>query len=163
MKNSSTRILTIAVIILLLANLALVYFIMTGRNGFDRKEGRKDPMEMMMKELKMTDQQQADFKAMKDEHFKNVRPLFDSMRAAKNNFFSLMKDSANSDSDIQAAEQRSLDQQRKVDMMTFEHFKRVRSLFTQEQLPKYDSIINKMMDRRRGASRDSSREKHAQR
>ncbi len=159
MKINSTRILTIAVIVLLLANIAMVFFIMKERKGVDHKDGRRDPMEMMMKELNMTDSQQASFKAMKDEHFKNVRPLFDSMRAAKNNFFSLMRNASTSDSDIKVAEQKSLDQQRKVDMMTFEHFKKVRSLFTAEQLPKYDSLINKMMDRRRGSSRDSSREK----
>jgi hypothetical protein len=163
MKNSSTRILTVAVIVLLLANLALVYFIMTGRKGYDRREGRKDPMEMMIKELKMSEKQEADFRSMKDEHFKNVRPLFDSMRAAKNYFFSLIKDTTVSDSAIQTAEQKALDQQRNVDMMTFDHFKRVRALFTAEQLPKYDSFINKMMDRRRGSTRDSSKEKHDQR
>ncbi len=159
MKNNSTRILTIAVIVLLLANIALVFFIMKGRKGFDHKDGRRDPMEMMMKELNMTDSQQAIFKAMKDEHFKNIRPLFDSMRAAKNNFFSLMRNVSTNDSDIQVAEQKVLDQQRKVDMMTFQHFKKVRSIFTAEQLPQYDSLINKMMDRRRGSSRDSSKEK----
>ena len=159
MKNSSTKILTIAVIILLLANLALVYVIMKEKKGFVRKEGRKDPMEMMMKELKMTEQQQADFKNMKDEHFKNIRPLFDSMRMAKTDFFALMKDSTTSDSSIEAGEQRVLDQQRKLDLMTFGHFKRVRSLFSAEQLPKYDSFINKMMDRRRGSPRDTSKEK----
>lgn len=159
MKNSSTRILTIAVIILLVANLALVYFIMTGRKGNDRREGRKDPMEMMMKELKMTEKQQADFKAMKDEHFKNVRPYFDTMRQTKSRFFSLMKDSTVSDSAIEAGELLVLEQQRKMDMMTFNHFRKVRSLFTAEQLPKYDSLINKMMDRRRGSSRDTSKER----
>lgn len=88
-------------------------------------------MEMMMKELKMTEQQQADFKNMKDEHFKNIRPLFDSMRMAKTDFFALMKDSTTSDSSIEAGEQRVLDQQRKLDLMTFGHFKRVRSLLVQ--------------------------------
>lgn len=159
MKNSSTRILTVAVIILLLANLALVYFIITGKKGSDRREGRKDPMEIMIKELNMTEQQQTAFKSMKDEHFKNIRPLFDSMRSIKSQFFSLMKDSTVSDSAIQQGEQKVLDQQKRMDMMTFDHFKKLRSLFTTEQLPKYDSLINKMMDRRRGPSRDTSKGK----
>lgn len=41
MKNSSTKILTIAVIILLLANLALVYVIMKEKKALTvRKEGK---------------------------------------------------------------------------------------------------------------------------
>jgi protein CpxP len=165
MKNNTTRILTITVILLLVANLVLVYFFVTARGGYGKREGRKDPMEMMAKELKMTDQQQKDFKSMKEEHFKNIRPLFDSMRLIKSSFFSLMKDSLVTDSAITAAEQQVLAQQGRLDRMTFEHFRRVRQLFTAEQLPKYDSFISKMMDRRRGPDRsgnpkDTSKEHH---
>lgn len=153
MKNNNTRILTIAVILLLVVNIGLVYFILKGRKGPDRREGRKDPTEMMSKELNMTDQQQKDFKSMKEEHFKNVRPLFDSIRASKTAFFSLIRDPNVTDSMIDAREQQVLAQQARLDKITFDHFKKVRALFTPEQLPKYDSIINKMMDRRRGGDR----------
>ena len=159
MKNSSNRIFTAAVILLLLANLALVYLMIRGKKVTDHREGRKDPMEIMIKELNMTEQQQAAFKSMKDEHFKNIRPLFDSMRSVKSQFYSLMKDITVSDSTIQQGEQKVLDQQKRIDLMTFEHFKKLRSLFTAEQLPKYDSLINKMMERRRGSSRDTSKGK----
>jgi Spy/CpxP family protein refolding chaperone len=153
MKNNTTRILTIAVILLLVANIALVFIIMRGRKGPDRRDGRKDPSEMMSKELNMTDQQEKDFKSLKEAHFKNVKPLFDSIRASKTAFFSLIKDPNVSDSLINASEQQVLSQQARLDKLTFDHFKRVRALFTPEQLPRYDSFINKMMDRRRGGDR----------
>jgi hypothetical protein len=149
MKNSTTRILTIAVVLLLLANIALVYFMMTGKRHAPKKEGRREPMEMMAKELKMTEQQQKDYKTLKEEHFKNVRPLFDSVRSAKTRFFGLMKETSVNDSTMNAYEQKVLDQQAKLDRLTFEHFRKVRALFTAEQLPKYDSFITKMMYRGR--------------
>ena len=158
MKNSSTRILTITVVLLLLANIVLVYLIVTRKDG-PRKEGRRDPFEMMSKELQMTGQQQKDYKSLKEEHFKNVRPLFDSLRISRTAFFGLMKQENVTDSMIDAYDQRILSQQARLDRLTFEHFRRVRALFTPEQLPKYDSFIVKMTDRRRGSDKDKGRDK----
>ena len=83
MKNSNNKILTIAVVLLLLTNIALVVFMMKGSNSHYGKHpgGRDEPFEMMVKELNMTEQQQKDFKQQKEEHFKNIKPLFDSVRA----------------------------------------------------------------------------------
>jgi len=70
MRNNN-KILTIAVVLLLLTNIALVAFMLTGKRGKGReKYERPDPAEMMAKELSMTDQQQTDYKQLRDEHFK---------------------------------------------------------------------------------------------
>jgi Spy/CpxP family protein refolding chaperone len=154
MKNPTTRILTIAVVLLLLANIALVIFMVKGkRHSPPKRSGRGEPSEIMVKELGMTEQQQKDYKELKEEHFKNVRPLFDSVRAAKTAFFGLVKEANISDSLIDAYNKRVIDQQVKLDKLTFEHFRRVRNLFTAEQQPKFDSFIVKMMQR---GKRDSS-------
>jgi protein CpxP len=148
MRNSTTRILTIAVVLLLLANITLVYFLVSARkHASDRRQGRGEPFEMMVKELNMTDQQQKDFKQLKEDHFKNVRPLFDSVRNAKTAFFQLTKDPSVNDSTLNAYEQRVTQQQSKLDFLTFEHFRKVRALFTPEQQPKFDSFIQRMMQR----------------
>jgi Spy/CpxP family protein refolding chaperone len=110
----------------------------------------------MAKELNMTDQQQKDFKQLRDDHFKNIRPQMDSLRAAKTAFFSLIKDPNSNDSTVDAYDQKVLEQQSRLDKMTFDHFRRVRNLFTAEQQPKFDSFVQKMMQRRRG---DTSRGK----
>ena len=154
MKNSSTRILTIAVVLLLLANIALVIFMVRGKRHMPGKRtGRSEPFEMMVKEMNMTAEQQKEFKTLKEEHFKNVRPLFDSVRAAKTAYFGLVKEPNVSDSLLNAYDQRVIEQQIKLDKLTFEHFRRVRNIFTAEQQPKFDSFIYKMMQRGR---RDSS-------
>jgi hypothetical protein len=56
MKSNNNRILTIAVVLLLIANIALVALMVTGQNRQDKNGmGRKgDPFEMMEKELNMT-------------------------------------------------------------------------------------------------------------
>ena len=108
---------------------------------------------MMAKELNMTDQQKKDHKLLKEEHFKNIKPLFDSVKAAKTAFFSLLKDSVVSDSILNTYSQRISERQAAIDKLTFAHFKRIRNLFTAEQQPKFDEFVQKMMQRGR---RDST-------
>lgn len=150
MKNNSTRILAIAVILLLAVNGTMLYFMLRGRGHGDmgkRPEGKGGPIEMMIKEMGMNDQQQKDFQRLKDEHFNKMKPLADSIRAAKTAFFSLVKDDKASDSLINAYEQRIRTLQTDADKMTFSHFRTVRALFTAEQQKKFDEFVQKMMQR----------------
>lgn len=153
--NSSNKILSIAVVLLLLVNVALVIFIIKGKGKSAPRKG-KDPFTMMVKELDMSDQQQTDYKAQKEEHLKTIRPLFDSLRSAKTAFFSLIKDPNVNDSTVADYSRKITEQQAVIDKYTFSHFKRVRALFTPAQQPKFDAFVQKMMQRGR---RDSSNRK----
>lgn len=152
---NNNRLLSIAVVLLLLVNIALVIFMVKGRKKATHREGR-DPFAMMVKELVMSEQQQTNYKAQKEEHFKVIRPLYDSLRSAKIAFFALTKEASVSDSLVSAYGKRITDRQSEIDKLTFAHFKRVRTLFTPEQQPKFDTFVQKMMQR---GKRDSSQKK----
>lgn len=156
--KSTNKILTIAVILLLITNIALVAMMVMGKDKKERKGGREQAFEMMVKELDMTEAQQKEYKQLKDEHMKDSKPLFDSLRSARNAFFALVKDPAANDSILSVYSQRISERQSAIDKNIFAHFKRVRSLFTPEQQPKFDTFVQKMMQRRRD-NRDSAREK----
>ena len=149
MKNSYNKILAIAVALLLITNIALVIFMMTGKKKGGTREMKPDPSEMMVKELNMTEQQQSDYKQLKEEHMKKIKPMFDSVRAAKSAFFSLMKDPTASDSLVNAYNLRIYERQAIADKTTFAHFKKVRNLFTPDQQPRFDTFFQKMMQRGR--------------
>lgn len=152
MKSSSNKILTIAVVLLLIANIALVAFLVMGKNkknSWHGGGGKGDPSEMMAKELNMTEQQKKDHKLLKEEHFKTIKPLFDSLRAAKTAFYALVKDATVTDSTVNVYSQRINEKQTAIDLLTFAHFKKVRNLFTTEQQPKFDEFVQKMMQRGR--------------
>ena len=158
MKNSTNKMLTIAVVLLLITNIALVIFMIKGKDKRNARfhGGKGDASEMMAKELNMTEQQKKDHKQLKEDHLKNIKPLFDSLRSAKTAFFSLIKDSIVSDSMMNAYGQRISERQSTIDKLTFAHFKRIRNLFTAEQQPKFDEFVQKMMQRGR---RDSTNKK----
>ncbi len=150
--KSNNKILSIAVALLLITNIALVIFMLKGKNQPDTKRsgGKGDPFENMAKELKMTEQQKKEHLQFRDEYFKIVRPLFDSVRSAKSAFFALVKDSTATDSMVNLYNRRHSDIQFTIDSLTFKHFNRVRALYTGDQQKKYDEMVQKMMQRQNG-------------
>jgi Spy/CpxP family protein refolding chaperone len=156
MKNSNNKILTIAVVLLLIANIALVAFMIKGKNRGNSKRagGKGNPAEMMYTELNMTEEQKTAHKQLKEEHFNNIKPLFDSLRAAKAALFTLLKDSTVNDSLLDQYNQRICEKQSTIDKLTFAHFRRIRNLFTPEQQPKFDEFVLKMMQRGRKEGAD---------
>jgi len=151
MKNSNNKILTVAVVLLLVTNIALVFFLMNNKGkGNEKRTGAKgDPSEVMAKELNMTEQQKNEHKQLKDDHFKAMKPFYDSLRTAKAAFYALTKEADVNDSTLAVYSQRIYDRQAEIDKYTFAHFKRVRNLLTAEQQPKFDEFLQKMMQRGR--------------
>lgn len=158
MKSSTNKILTIAVVLLLLTNIALVVFMLTGKKGGPGKQSqRPSTSEMMAKELNMTEAQKTQHQQLREEHLKNIRPLFDSVRAAKTALYNLLKDPSVNDSLAAVYTRQISERQIAIEQLTFAHFKRVRNLFTPEQQPRFDEFVQKMMMQR--GKRDSAQKK----
>lgn len=157
MKN--TKVLSIAVVLLLLTNIVLIAFMLTDKKKHDKRRPPNwtEPSEIMVRELGMTEQQQKDYKQLKEEHFKNVKPLFDSVKAAKTAFFSLVKKAEINDSLVNLFSNRVCEKQAELDKVTLTHFRQVRNIFTAAQQPKFDSLVQKMMSQR--GKRDSAGKK----
>lgn len=148
--NSTSRNKNLLFIIaaLLLTNIAvLVYFLWIKqpedpkRAGSDRKNGMVD---MLQKEVGFSDAQVSQYKQLKDEQWSTIKPMFDQMRKAKDSLFRLLSDPLVNDSMINKATDAIAQKQKLLDLQTFNHFKKVRALCTADQLPKYDSMIQRM-------------------
>jgi hypothetical protein len=150
--KSNNKILSIAIVLLLITNIALVIFMVKGKSQHDvrRPNGKGDPFETLAKELNMTEQQKKEHIQFRDEYFKLVRPLFDSVRSAKSAFFALVKDSTVTDSMRNVYNRRQSDIQYTIDSLTFTHFYKVRALYTGEQQKKYDEMVQKMLQKQNG-------------
>jgi len=160
MKTSTTKILTIAVILLLLVNIAMLIFMLNrGKRPHDAKNPRgkgNDPFEMLAKELNMTDEQRSTHLKLRDEYFNSVRPLFDSVRTAKEEFFGLIKEPNVNERLVDSFANRIAERQFAADKLTFEHFRRVRALYNPDQQKKYDELVIKMIQRSGNKRRDSA-------
>ena len=160
MKNSTNKLLTAAVIVLLLANIAMVVMMVSKKKNPSRGKGRGGPTEMMTKELGLSEQQQKDFQQLRDEHFKNIRPVFDTIRSLKTAFFEMVKNPETNDSMLSAYSNKVAEKQAVLDKLTFAHFQRVRALFDTSQQRKFDELMIKMMQRGGpGRKKDSTEKK----
>lgn len=153
--KSGNKILTLVIGLLLVSNIVLVYFLVNGGNKPPKKD-RPDPAEVMIKEVGMDAQQAATHKQMKDNHFKAVRPLYDSLRAAKATYFGLVKDTMITEAVAKEYRDKIAAWQGTIDSMTFAHFRKMRSLLNPDQQVKYDEFVQKLMQRGR---KDSSAKK----
>lgn len=105
----------------------------------------KQPFAIIIDELKMTPEQQKAYLQMRDEHHARVEEIRDSTRLLRHQLFELL--SRDSSSTEQAAEITKLigDKQAEIDMVTYNHFKQVRSICTAEQKQRFDAIIEDIL------------------
>jgi len=152
MKASINKILAIAVILLLVTNTVLLIFIWKGKPRHEPKRQPGNGFEMMAKELNMSEQQKNDYKKLREDHFASMRPLFDSIRQYRASFFKMVKDPNMNDDSVEAYSKHIAEKQAIIDKMTFEHFKKVRTLFTGDQQKQFDEYMQKMIQRRRDST-----------
>jgi Spy/CpxP family protein refolding chaperone len=158
----TNRILTIAVVLLLLVNVTMLIFMLRSHGRHDMRGRDGGPFDMMVKELNMTEQQQTDFKKLKAEHFKNIGPVFDSIKTLKKSLFDLVKAETINDSVVNKYSSLIAEQQALVDKATINHFRQVRAMFSGDQQKKFEEFVQKMMQRRGpgGWKRDSTGRDH---
>lgn len=138
----------IIIAVLLLTNIAmLVYFFEHKKNvrvASATEEKRMGVAEMLQKEVGFTDEQTAKYKEMKEKQKERIKPMYDNMRKAKDSLFRLLSFPGTPDSVINKAADVIAQQQKEIDMETFHHFKRVRTLCTPGQETNFDSMVIRM-------------------
>jgi periplasmic protein CpxP/Spy len=149
MNNPSrNRNLIFIIATLLLTNVAVLsYFLWIKKPQGKRREqdNGKITMDVRLKDsVGFNDDQVAQFKKLREEQRTALRPMFDDMRKAKDNLFKLLSDPNATDSIIDRASDVIAENQKALDLQTFNHFRRIRSLCTPEQQPKYDSMVQRM-------------------
>lgn len=143
------KFLVAAIVVLIVVNLATIGVVLfTPRhpgmpNGM--KPGMPAPpqgMKFFEDELRLTDEQKATFLKLRDEHFAKVKGVIDNMQAAKDNaYHELMQDNPDKNK-VDSLFEVSGKLQIQLDKMTFEHFAKLKSVCTKDQLPAYNNLLN---------------------
>jgi periplasmic protein CpxP/Spy len=148
MSTTRNRNLLIIIGVLLLTNVAvLVYFLGQKRNsGMEQRERERSTVtEMLQDEVGFNEEQTAKYKELKDKQRERIRPMYDNMRKAKDSLFRLLSYPDTPDSLLNKAAEVIAQRQKELDIETFNHFKRVRTLCTPDQLPQYDSLVLRLL------------------
>lgn len=145
MSISKNKSLVFIIVILLLTNIAVLVYFLRANKDERHVQGKNGLSTALQKEVGFNDDQIAKYREMKEEQFNLMRPMMDDMRRSKDSMFRLLGNEAVNDSVINSFANHIAEKQQQIDVSAFKHFKRIRGLCTPDQLPKYDSLVLKMI------------------
>jgi periplasmic protein CpxP/Spy len=147
------RWLLVLVAILLLTNIAtlsIYWFKKPGREGGPGRDpgSREKRMgQFMVDQMKFDANQEATYWKLRDSIIVIQKPVMDSLRNAKKRFFDLLNEQDASDSLLTARSNEIADMQKRLDLVTFRHFQKVRAICRPDQLQKFDTVIKEIVNR----------------
>lgn len=159
MEKSSNKIYLIIISLLLIINIALVWFFVINKPARP-DDGRLGITEMLKKDVGFDEAQMKQFLEMKKHHREKIKPYFDEVRKAKENFYVLLQNPQVSDSVRKTAAAVIGQKQEELDMAIFTNFNEIRQLCKPDQLIKFDSSMQQVVKRmvanpRRGRSSET--------
>jgi Spy/CpxP family protein refolding chaperone len=169
MRPPRQRWLLVLVAILLLTNIATLSIYWFKKPDHDGGPGRdpgnreKRMGQFMVDQMKFDTTQEAAYWKMRDSMLVIQKPVMDSIRNSKKRFFDLLNQPDATDSMLIARTNEIADLQKKLDLVTFRHFQKVRSICRPDQLQKFDTVIKEIVNRmtpfRRNKQGDSTMKK----
>jgi periplasmic protein CpxP/Spy len=143
-KNNKVLVLIIGV--LLLSNVALLYFYLRKPCTNKNQGGGQSPREYMIGRLKnevgFSDDQVSKYTELSDKHKEAMKPLFNDIYLAKDSLYKMLQlPQQPADSVINQQLDRIGEKQEAIDQRIFNHFYTLKQICTPDQQPKYDSVI----------------------
>ena len=137
---TSNKWVLLLVIFLVITNIALAIF------AFSSK---KKPDNSLAKQVGLTEAQAKVFEEKKKAYFAEMKPKWEVVADLKDSLYQHMGDAELSDSTIEYYVNKWHTINREADIKMFKHFREMRKECTTAQLPVYDSVVAKMVVRRR--------------
>jgi protein CpxP len=143
---SKLKLLTIAVIGLLVVNLAMVAFFVLNRPS-QRPEGRlpmeqDGPKNIIIEKLHFDKEQSAQYESLIEQHQVIIKSLNDSIKDAKNELYSSLTNQNFTGKDSLIAKLGLL--QRQIELTHYEHFAAIKKLCKPNQLDDYTALTKEL-------------------
>ena len=129
-----------------MSNLALIFFFVFNNKPHQRKFGNNEKGGLytsLQKDVGFSQAQLDEYAQLRKEQFETLKPYFEEVRKSKEDFYSLIPVENTSDSMVQSKVNLISEKQKMVDMKMFNYFKQIRSLCTDGQYVKFDSVLKK--------------------
>ena len=143
---SKIKLLTIAVIGLMIVNLAIVTFLLV-RKPLHRPEGgpqmeQAGPKNIIIDKLHLNKEQVADYEGLIEQHQARIKSLNDSINIAKNELYSTLTSENFTGKDSLIDRLGLL--QRQVELTHYDHFAAIKKLCKPDQLEDYTSLTKEI-------------------
>ncbi len=142
-----SKVLTIAVIGLLVLNFATLAFLVFHKPQMPFPMGmpRKEAHEHLGKMLNLNDTQKEQINKLREEHAKTISQIQDTIKTLKDQLFDQLKTGKQDSSMVNNITSKIAENQKHIEMATFYHFAKMRALLSDEQKSKFDNIMNDML------------------
>lgn len=139
--------LTGLVILLIAANAATITVFWLGRRKHHVPPPHEQggPANYLIRELELDSLQQQQYRQLVNEHRQAAEQLRQKIKEEKDHFFGLLRQGNTPDSVKNAVAAAVSRQTAALDLLTFDHFQKVRAIGTPAQQEKFDRIIQKVM------------------
>lgn len=149
---TTSKSLVYIIVFLLITNIVMLVFFLVLNKPVQKNPHRdQNGMSgMLQKEVGFTKDQLDTYQSLRKRQLDSVHILFDDIRDAKMNFYTLIYAAHIPDSVLNKTADIIAEKQKSLDMHMFNHFKMVRNICTPDQLQKFDSTIKKAFVRMTG-------------
>ena len=103
------------------------------------------PAGFIIHELNFNQQQQTDFKKLRDEHQGIMKQVHDDMKKNKDEIFSFISKGQNDSVKINQLADNIAKDQKQIELATYSHFQKVRAMCDDNQKKKFDEIIGEVL------------------
>jgi len=106
-----------------------------------RPQGGPQLFEYISRELKFDQKQKDAYALLRDEHHNGAEKLQDSIKAAKDELFTMLQRPNTTEDAVAAQSNKAAALTSELDVFTFHHFQKVRALCNADQQKRFDEII----------------------
>jgi len=147
MENKSSKFWKIFAVILIALNITLIVFLLMRPFG-NRHPGAKEegaPGKYLTEKLKFNAQQEAEFTKLRTAHHDSIEALKDEGKKLRKSFFDGLKTDATLSFKDSLSEKIAKNQKR-IELVTYNHFEAVKKLCTPEQKIIFNDIIQELVE-----------------
>jgi hypothetical protein len=148
-NNTKTKTLVTIIVFLLITNIAMLIFFVTSKGPGERRHGHEQSgmYNSLKNDVGFSKDQLDKYQDLKKEQMGKVRPLFNQVRNAKKDFYSLIYSENVSDSLLKADADSIAQKQKSLDLQMFGYFKSIRNICRSAQIGKFDSTLKREVAR----------------
>jgi hypothetical protein len=144
---TQNRFLVLLVAFLLIANLGLMLYFFVFKGGDEQRNRPPRVSDFVQKELGFNPDQTTKFQQLRDEHREAIKPVVEDMKKLKDSLYNLLQKPRVDDSAAAVMADKIGERQQQWELMIFHHFQKVRAICDSSQLPKFDSLVHRMINR----------------
>jgi periplasmic protein CpxP/Spy len=151
METKSLKYWKIFAFILIALNIALIVILIVGRPPRPKEDDA--PEKYIIEKLKFTSQQETEFNTLREAHHDSVMALQAEGKELRKIFFEGLRSESPSIIDDSLAN-KIAENQKQIELVTYDHFEKVKKICTPEQKIIFNDIIREVLDRFRQQKKD---------